>query len=55
MICPNTLIEYEYGELSFDEAVTMFQELIDCGLAWSLQGHYGRTAQNLIDQGLCHA
>ena len=55
MIYPSTLIEYEDGELSFVEAVTMFQELIDCGLAWRLQGHYGRTAQNLIDEGLCRA
>lgn len=31
-----------------------WQHLIDKGLAWTLQGWFGRTAKYLIDQGICH-
>jgi hypothetical protein len=36
-----------------DETIAFFQGLIDSGLAWSLQGSYGRTAQGMIDAGWC--
>lgn len=49
------IIEYENGELGEDEVIELFQRLIDSGLAWQLQGHYGRTAAALIDAELCHA
>lgn len=46
------IIKYEVGELSEVDTISLFSELIKTGKAWSLQGHYGRTAKNLIDQGL---
>lgn len=46
------IIRYENGEMTEEEVVTFFQGLVNTGLAWSLQGHYGRTAQALIDDGL---
>lgn len=48
------IIDYESGNLTDeDEVIEFFQELIDSGLAWKLQGHYGRMAQDLIAKGLC--
>jgi len=49
----NKIIRYENGKMESDEIVPFFQELIDSGLAWSLQGHYGRTAARLIELGEC--
>jgi hypothetical protein len=47
------IMRYEQGEMDEAEAIEFFQHLIDSGLAWQLQGHYGRTAQRIIDAGLC--
>lgn len=45
------IIAYENGDLDFDGYLELFQTLVDNGLAWTLQGHYGRTAAALIDNG----
>lgn len=47
------IIAYEQGDLDDDATVTLFQDLINSGLAWQLQGHYGRTANALIEAGYC--
>ncbi len=47
------IIAYEGGEMSDEKMVEFFQEMIDSGMVWRLQGHYGRTANRLIEQGLC--
>jgi len=47
------IIAYENGELDEEGVISLFQRLIDCGLAWTLQGHYGRTAHALIEAGYC--
>jgi hypothetical protein len=47
------IIKYEQGELGEEETIQFFQELINSGMAWKLQGHYGRTAHALIEAGYC--
>ena len=36
------------------EVIDAWQYLIDTGTVWSLQGYYGRTAQALINEGVCY-
>ena len=38
-----------------EEYFAAWQQLIDTGLAWSLQGWFGRTAIRLIEDGRCTA
>tara|TARA_B100001248_G_C27077844_1_gene316941 strand:- start:121 stop:297 length:177 start_codon:yes stop_codon:yes gene_type:complete len=47
------IIAYENNEMTQEEVIEFFQELIDTGHAWRLQGHYGRTALRLIEYGYC--
>jgi len=35
-----------------DQIVEAWQHLVDTGLAWKLQGWFGRTATSLIKQGV---
>lgn len=45
------IIAYENGELSPNDTIEMFANLIKTGDVWKLQGSYGRMAKNLIDNG----
>ena len=45
------IIDFESGELDFDQTCELFQELVNSGLVWQLQGSYGRTAMALADAG----
>ena len=38
---------------SEEQVIEAWQLLIDTGLAWRLQGWFGRTAAALIEQGIC--
>jgi len=49
------IIAYESGEVTEKEFVELFQYLVDTGLAWRLQGSYGRLAEVLIGEGVIKA
>ena len=38
-----------------EEVFAAWQYLVDTGLAWQLQGWFGRTAQRLIEDGIITA
>ncbi len=37
-----------------NQTIEAWQHLINTGLAWQLQGFFGRTATQLIETGVCH-
>lgn len=43
---------YEAGDMNQEEKIELFQYLVDTGIAWRLQGHYQRTANEMIQKGL---
>lgn len=47
------IIEFENGDMSEEDTISFFQELINTGLAWTLQGSYRRMAKALIEAGHC--
>lgn len=48
----DNIFAFEDGKLDEEEVIILFQKLVDTGLAWELQGRYGRWANQLIQEGL---
>lgn len=46
-------IFYEEDEQTEEEFIQSYQELIDTGMAWKLEGAVGRQAMALIEDGFC--
>ncbi|KKM72826.1 hypothetical protein LCGC14_1416520 [marine sediment metagenome] len=51
----NRVLQYEMKELDDAAVIDLFQDLVDTGMAWNLQGIYGRTACELISLGYIDA
>lgn len=59
MLDVSKIVAYEQGDIGDctvplaeqTDLLELFQELVNTGLAWQLQGHYGRTAARLIRLG----
>ncbi len=45
------VLSYECNELDTKGILALFQYLVNTGLAYTLQGHYGRTANYLLFKG----
>ena len=45
------IIKWEEGQMTDTEIIEFFAQLIKNGMAWTLQGSYGRMAKQLIDCG----
>jgi hypothetical protein len=45
------MMQWENSELTEDETIQLFAELVANGSAWHLQGMYGRKAAELIEAG----
>lgn len=50
-----TMIAEGVDEADYDTTVAAWQLLHDTGTAYQLQGWFGRTARNLIEQGVINA
>lgn len=46
------ILKYESDELNEEQVIALFDHLVQTGMAWQLQGSYGRTAEDLINAGL---
>lgn len=46
-------IDYENDLLDEGDTIAFFQDLIDSGRAWQMQGSYGRSAMQMIKNGQC--
>jgi hypothetical protein len=46
------LIAYEEGQITGDEEIAFFEQLVETGTCWQLQGHYQRMAATLMEAGL---
>lgn len=52
MVDVDKVIRFEDGDLTEDETVAFFQELLDTGGIYRLQGSYQRTMKHFIENGL---
>lgn len=45
------MMAWEAGTLPYDQYIELFQQLVNNGMAWKLQGMYGREAALLLKTG----
>lgn len=45
------MMDWEDGNMTPENEIKFFQKLVDNGMAWTLQGMYGRRAVELLNEG----
>ena len=45
------IMDFDSGELNFEDALKLFSWMVKTGAAWTFQGTYGRIAADLIANG----
>ena len=50
----DAILTIDSEDASEEERIEAYQELIDSGLVWRLEGRFGREAAGLIEDGRCH-
>jgi hypothetical protein len=50
----DNIIKWENGEMSATEETAFFQDGVNTGQVWHMQGMYGRQAQAMLDAGVIH-
>jgi hypothetical protein len=45
------LMAYENGEMEYEDVITLFQNLLDTGTIYHLQGSYGHQMQRFLNSG----
>lgn len=48
------IMKYEQGDMTSEEIIELFQELMNTGIIYNLQGSYQRVANKLLISGLIH-
>lgn len=51
-ICTATMIAEGVEDATEEEVIESWQLLVDTVIVWQLQGFFGRTATDLIEQGI---
>lgn len=46
------IVAWENGQMNLEQETKFFSKLIKSGMAWSLQGMYGRRAMSFIEAGI---
>lgn len=51
MCTVDKIMAYENDEMTMEEIKEFFQEMVDSGLVWQLQGHYQKVARSMLSLG----